>query len=301
MLTRRLLFFIAAASLMLTSLDSALADPTTEEPRRHVPPDSKPAKKDQYPKHRDIKLKLSAGEKLTYAIKWGAVDAGLATLKVKRKEQLGPGGPLVWNIQCKTRSNAFVSMFYDVRDDIKTLVDVEGGFTRLFDMNKNEGQFHATERIEFDYKAKEAKYVRVKKKAFSSSKRTKMIPLPDKVQDPLSCLYYLRGLDLKVGSEHKLTVNTSRKNWVMTLKVLREEKLDIKGLGKGKVKCLVVEPSARFQGIFVRKGKMTIWVEKQTKVPLLMKVKIPIGSASAVLIKAQNSPLSKIAPSKKNK
>ena len=296
MFTRRLLLFIAAASLMLTSLDSALADPTTEEPRRHVPPDSKPAKKDLYPKHRDIKLKLTAGEKLTYAIKWGAVDAGLATLKVKREEQLGPDGPRVWNIQCKTRSNAFVSMFYDVRDDIKTLVDVQGGFTRLFDMDKNEGQYHATERIEFDYKAMEAKYVKTRKKAFGSKKRTKMIPLPDKVQDPLSCLYYLRGLDLKVGSEHKMTVNTSRKNWVMELKVLREEKKDIKGLGK--VECLVVETSAQFQGIFVRKGKMTIWVEKQTKIPLLMKVQIPIGSASAVLTKAENSPLSKIAKKK---
>ena len=54
----------------------------------------------------------------------------------------------------------------------------------------------------------------------------------------------------------------------------------------------------KFQGIFVRKGKMTIWVEKRTRIPLLMKVKIPIGSASAVLIKAENSPLSKIAKKK---
>ncbi len=296
MFIRRPMLFLAAASLMLTSLDSALADPTTDEKRTRVPPDAKVAEKDKYPKHRDIKLKLNRGEKLTYAIKWGVIDAGLATLAVKRKEQLGPGGPMVWSIRCKTRSNAFVSMFYDVRDDIKSLIDVQGGFTRLFDMNKNEGSYHATERIVFDYKAMEAKYVRVKQKAFSSKKRTKIIKLPDKVHDPLSCLYYLRGLDLKVGSEHKLTVNTSRKNWVMVLKVIREEEQDIKGLGK--VKCLVIEPSAKFQGIFVRKGKMTIWLEKRTKIPLLMKVKIPIGSASAVLIKAENSPLSKIAKKK---
>lgn len=296
MLIRRLILFLAAAPLMLTSLDSALADPTTDEKRTRVPPDAKVAEKDKYPKHRDIKLKLNEGEKLTYAIKWGAIDAGLATMEIKRQEQLGPGGPKVWSIRCKTRSNAFVSMFYDVRDDIKSLIDVQGGFTRLFDMKKNEGNYHATERITFDYKAMEAKYVRVKQKVFSTSRRTKIIKLPGKVQDPLSCLYYLRGLDLKVGSEHKLTVNTSRKNWVMVLKVLREEQKEFKDLGK--VTCLVLEPSAKFQGIFVRKGKMTIWLEKRTKIPLLMKVKIPIGSVSAVLIKAQNSPLSRIAKKK---
>ncbi len=299
MLKRRLVLLTAAALLLVFCAAPVLADPTTEAPGAKVPPKSPVAKKDRYPRHKNIKLNLAEGEKLTYAIKWGAVDAGIAILSVKRKEELGPSGPKVWNIQCKTRSNAFVSMFYEVRDDIKSLIDVKGGYTRLFDMEKNEGNYHATERIEFDYKAMEAKYVKVKKKLFSEKKRTKMIKLPDdaqKVQDPLSCLYYARGLDLKVGSEHKITVNTSKKNWVLTLKVLREEKQDIKGLGR--VKCLVVEPTAQFQGIFVRKGKMTVWLEKQTRIPLKMKVKIPIGSASAILTKAENSPLSKLASSK---
>jgi hypothetical protein len=300
---RRLALLFAAAIIVLSCTDSVMADPTTEPaPKAKVPPEVPVAKKDKYPRHQAVKLSLTRKEKLTYAIKWGAVDAGLATLEVKRKEQLGPGGPQVWNVQCKTRSNAFVSMFYEVRDDIKTLIDAESGFTRLFDMDKNEGNYHATERIEFDYKAMEAKYVKTKRKLFSEKKRTKIIKIPGdahRVQDPLSCLYYARGLDLEVGSEHKITVNTSKKNWVMTLKVLREEKQEIKGLGK--VKCLVVEPTARFQGIFVRKGKMTVWFEKKTKIPLLMKVKIPIGSASAVLIKAENSPLSKLAGDKGGK
>ncbi len=296
---RHLVLIFAVALISMACGGLVLADPTTEAPAAKVPPKSPVVKKDKYPLHRNIKLNLTEGEKLTYAIKWGAVDAGFATLTIKRKEELGPSGPKVWNIQCKTRSNAFVSMFYEVRDDIKSLIDVNGGFTRLFDMEKNEGNYHATERIEFDYKAMEAKYVKVKKKLFSEKKRTKIIKLPGeavRVQDPLSCLYYARGLDLKVGSNHGITVNTSKKNWVMTINVLREEDQNIKGLGT--VKCLVVEPKAQFQGIFVRKGKATVWIEKQTKIPLKMKVKIPIGSASAILVKAENSPLSKLARNK---
>jgi len=290
---RRLTQVIATAALVAGWAGVALADPTTEEPASPIPPKAPVAREDELPKHKNVKLDLSEGEKLTYDIKWGAVDAGRATLSVKWKEELGPSGPKVWNVQCKTRSNAFVSMFYEVRDDIKTLIDVEGGFTRKFEMAKNEGNYHATERIKFDYATGEAHYERTKHKLFGDSKRTKIIKLPDKVQDPLSCLYYIRGVDLQVGSECKMLVNTSKKNWVMSLKVLREEKRDIEGLGK--VDCLVVEPTAQFQGIFVRKGKMTVWLEKRTKVPLQLKVKIPIGSATAILTKAENSPLSAIA------
>ena len=297
-MTRRrfsILLSIATAGLLAAGLNMALADSTPEIPAAPIPPDGEDpvVKKDEYPEFKSVKLDVTEGEKLTYMIKWGAIDAGMATLTIKRKEQLGPGGPEVWNIQCKTRSNAFLSMFYEVRDDIKTLVDVNSGCTRLFDMDKNEGNYHSTERIEFDYDKQEAEYVKIKQELFSESKRTKIIKLPGRVSDPLSCLYYCRGLDLEVGSAEKLTVNTSKKNWVMTLRVLREEKLDIEGLGE--VTCLVVEPEAQFQGLFVRKGKMTVWLEKQTKIPLRMKVDIPIGSASAVLIKAENSPLSRLA------
>jgi hypothetical protein len=301
MSTRRAVLLAGVAVMLLASADTVLADPTTDTPAVKVTPGAQTPDKEDTPKHKDIKLKLAEGEKLTYAVKWGAVDAGMATLSVKRKEQLGPGGPLVWNVQCKTRSNAFMSIFYEVRDDIKTLVDTEGGFTRLFDMEQNEGNYHATERIEFDYAAMEAKYVKTTQKLLEQKTRTKVISLRDKVQDPLSCLYYIRGLDMAVGSEHKMTVNTNKKNWTMSLKVLREEEQEFSGLGK--VTCLVVEPVAEFQGIFVRKGKATVWLEKQTKVPMMMRVSIPIGSASAVLVKAENSPLSKLvadkAPAKK--
>ena len=248
------------------------------------------ARKDDFPKFNPVTVKLSEGERLTYNIKWGAVDGGQAILSVKRKEQLGPGGPEVWNIQCRTRSNAFVSMFYEVRDDIKTLIDAKEGFSRLFDMDKNEGSFHGSERIEFDYDKNQANYTRVEKGFFSDKTRNRVIALPGKVHDPLSCLYYARGLDLKPGSEHRLTVNTSKKNWVMILKVLRKEEQFLEGLGT--VQALVIEPEAQFQGLFVRKGKMTVWLEEQTKIPLMMKVQVPIGAVTATLVKAENSALS---------
>ena len=259
----------------------ALAEPAPEAPG---------AKKEEFPKFAPVVVKLAEGERLTYNIKWGAVDGGQAILSVKRKEQLGPGGPEVWNIQCRSRSNGFVSMFYEVRDDIKTLIDAKEGFSRLFDMDKNEGSFHGSERIEFDYDKNEASYTRTEKGLLADKTRSRAIALPGKVHDPLSCLYFIRGLDLKPGADPKLTVNTDRKNWVMTLKVLRKEEQYFDVLGN--VQALVIEPEAQFQGIFVRKGKMTVWLEERTRIPLMMKVQVPIGAVTATLVKAENSALS---------
>ncbi|HOX05959.1 MAG TPA: DUF3108 domain-containing protein [Planctomycetota bacterium] len=247
------------------------------------------AAKEQFPPFVPVEAKLTEGERLTYQIKWGAVDAGQAVLSVKRRERFGPDGAEVWNVQCETRSNAFVSMFYEVRDDIKTLIDVKEGFARHFDMKKNEGSFHGSEQIQFDYEKNLAEYTRTEKGTFADKVRNRKVSLPGKIHDPMSCLYYIRGLDLKPGSEHKLAVNTDRKNWVLTLKTLRVEEMFQKDLGA--LKALVVEPEAQFQGIFVRKGKMTVWLEESTKIPLMMKVDVPIGSVTATLVKAEGTPL----------
>jgi hypothetical protein len=255
------------------------------------------ADKPEYPKFVPQKLSLTEGERLTYQIKWGAVDAGVAVLTVKRKEPFGPGGPEVWNVQAQTRSNAFLSMFYEVRDDIKTLIDAQEGFSRSFEMKKNEGSFHGVEQVRFDYEKGVASYTRTKIEEDSEKVRTKAIPLPGKLSDPMSCLYYIRGLDLQPGTEQKLTVSTDKKNWVLNLKVLRTEEFYHEKLGN--LKALVIEPEAQFQGIFVRKGKMTVWVEERTKIPLMMKAAVPIGSVTAALIEAEGSPLNEQAGKKK--
>jgi hypothetical protein len=259
-------------------------------------PTAADAAKGKCPAFKPVALDLPAGERLTFDVKWGAICAGQAVMSVRPKEQLGPGGPEVWRINCRTRSNAFVSAFYEVRDDITSLLDAKEGFARLFEMDKNEGPTHRDERVEFDYDRNQAKYLKTNTRKPGDTTSTKTVSLPGKVHDPFGCLYYMRGLDLQVGKEYQLTVNTSQKNWLLNLKVLRRESMEVEGVGR--VRALVIEPEAQFDGIFVSKGKMTVWLEERTKVPLKLQAKLPIGSASAVLVKAENSPLSRLGASK---
>ena len=276
--------FILGAWLACTMCLSAL----TAEESKEAP------KKDDYPPFQSVQLDLKPGERLTFDISWGIIHAGHTVLCVTNKENLdltNSLSPKVWNILCQTRSTSFMSNFYEVHDDILSCIDANEGFSHLFDMNKNEGAVHGVERIAFHYDRNEADYFNTKRQKDGSFRTNSLvIPLPGKVHDPLSCLYYIRAMDLKIGQQYKMTVNTAKKNWVMTLKVLRREKISVAGLGE--VQALVVEPVAQFEGIFVTKGQMTVWLDDRTKTPLLMKVAVPvIGHVTAELVHFENSPL----------
>jgi hypothetical protein len=58
--------------------------------------------------------------------------------------------------------------------------------------------------------------------------------------------------------------------------------------GIGKLDLIQVEPLAKFEGLFVRKGRMWIWLtDDERRIPVLMKSKIPVGSITAVLEKIE--------------
>ena len=238
------------------------------------------------------RLELNVKEKLEYAILWNGMPAGEARLEVKSRERMGDPnrGPEVYVVSCKTRSNRIVSSFYEVKDDVKTMIDVEGGFSRYFHMEKQEGSIKEREKITFDYSP--ARMVAVYEMGNPDGARIRNVPVPGACHDPLSCLYYLRRTPLKLGGTVKMLVNTERRNWELKVKVVRREVVEIPCLGE-EIQCLVVEPEMQFRGIFERKGKMLVWLEENTHVPVRMDVEAPIGAVQVFLSKAENSPLNR--------
>jgi len=241
---------------------------------------------DDFSQHIPHRVELAVGEKLVYDIRWSGVPAGLSTLTVKWKRELD--GAEVYHIECDIRSNAFVSLFYPVENRAVTCLDVAGGFSRLFDMSRSEGRVKQDEHIEFDYEGGLALYEQRSPGPFRPRTR-KSVRIDGPVQDPLSCLYYLRGVELVPGASLRMPVHTSRRAWALTVDVLRREELSIPRFGT--LSTLKVEPSMQFPGIFVRRGKMIVWLEEETRIPVQMNVDIPIGSVSATLFDAVNAPL----------
>lgn len=246
-------------------------------------------------------LKLVPGERLVYDIRVSGVPAGKALFEVKRTEVYA-GDKDVWAITLETRSNRAVSLFYDVRDQARTLVDVKGGFSRYFRIDRKEGDARGQEKISFTYDIgnMEAQYERPRS---DGQWRTHIIPLTGKVLDPLSVIYYLRtfaqtpsqpgGMELKnlkVTDSFVLPICTDRRVWNTRVNVVQRILSEDFGALKAR-QCIVVEPEAEFKGLFERKGKMRIWIDIATGIPLKMTVEIPIGPAEVILSEHSNSPL----------
>ena len=238
--------------------------------------------------HQTRPLELAEGERLTYLIKWSGMPAGASTLSVKWKRDFE--GAQAYHIESETKTNKLTGWAYEVDDKVITIIDAKGGFSRLFQMSKSEDRIKQSEHIRFDYENDLAIYEQRRPGPFPTRSR-KLVHIDGFMQDPLSCVYYLRTMPLSPGDTLRMPVHTARRTWPLTVKVVGREELDIPGFGK--LSTLRVEPTMHFPGIFVRKGRIVVWVEEETRVPVRMNVDIPIGSITVTLSDAENAPLAR--------
>lgn len=248
-------------------------------------------------------LDLKVAERLVYDVRVGGVPAGKAQMTVQREENFGGDtGPKVWKAALETRSSRAFSLFYEVRDLAKTCIDQKGGFSRSFNIEKREGDVKTTERIAFKYEFgnMEAAYERPRS---DNVWRLYKIPLQGKVLDPLSAVYYLRALSAQAagdkpgvnlknarnGDAIHLPICTDRRVWLTKVNFGERRVEDFGGL-KGR-EVIAVEPECEFKGLFERKGRIKVWVDVKTGIPLKMVVEIPIGTAEVQLSEHADSPL----------
>jgi len=275
---------------------AARVERAAEPPKEVTPADLKllpahPAEKGEEP---------LPGERLVYDIRINGIPAGKAEFEIRKVEPFGgDDGPLVWVVDYEVRSNRAVSFYYDVRIAGRTFIDVKGGFSRKFHIKRREGEVRAEEQIGFNYDigSMHATYERArydrhdKDRPDGEMKQYQPIALPGKVLDPLSCLYYIRSMDIKTLLEKGVPICADRRVWNTKFK-LSSQGAGFEDVGKLKNrKCVAVEPQVEFKGLFERKGKMTIWLDEATRIPLKMTVEIPIGTADIELSEFSNSPL----------
>ncbi len=269
------------------TIRTPLPDPNDKGKRAERPPEP-PAEL------KAADLKLMVGERLVYDIRVGGLPAGKAQLIVRKQEPLAENEPEVWTVALETNSSRAMSLYYKVQDWAKSYIDVKGGFSRFYHLQIREKDSKYEELIRFDYDIKVMEAMYERKRPDGEWQKHKNLRLPCKVLDPLSALYYLRSVNfesLRAGQSFYLPICADRKVWNTRIKVV--ERLEApEDYGKLKARrCLVIEPEAEFKGLFERKGKMRIWVDLETGIPLKMNVEIPIGPAEVILSEHANSPL----------
>ena len=186
---------------------------TAQSPEEIIPADTSDRITEEYIEiasdsswwYRKIENKaFDVGERLEFSVKYGKLPAGTAVMEIP--EIIDFEGYDCYEIVSVAHSNDFVSVFYKVRDTVKTVVDVDGIFPRKFRKNLHEGGYQTDKTTLFDQK---------NHLAITDSDT---IPTYTFVQDAFSSLYFARTQDLVPGQDLNIDNHTSKKNFPLTLK-----------------------------------------------------------------------------------
>lgn len=211
------------------------------------------------------------GEKLTYDIGYKFIKAGEGSFEIMPKPYYFKGREC-YDVRFQVKSLESLEWLYRVRDQYRTLLDVEGIFPWKFFQRIREGNYKRDFEAEFD----QVNHLAITKK--------KTYPTVEYVHDIVSAFYYVRTLDL-----NKLPMNTvlemqnfwDDSTYTLGVKIVGKETIDVKA---GKFDCVIVEPLISEGGLFMSEGKILIWLSNdERKIPVKVATKILIGYIDAEL------------------
>jgi len=227
------------------------------------------------------------GEKLTYAVRWKGIRAGTSTLEVAPKVRKYRGKEC-FLLMARTRSSDAISAVYEVNDIVKSLV--ERGSLQPLKASKRlkEGPHRARQLLFFYPDKRRIRYYRYKRNRYVLTRDHKNALFP--TYDVLSVVFALRLKKLSVGKKYTIKVCTGKRICDAEFVVMERKRIRVEAgefeafrlgprfkVGKGKLGAK--------EGLFVSEKIAEVWVDALTKRPILMRAKVPIGTAEVELVK----------------
>jgi hypothetical protein len=208
------------------------------------------------------------GEVLQFAIGYGIVEAGTATMSVEQLEELN-GRPVLKIVSTATSNRVFDS-FYRVRDTLTTWLDALGLCPWRFEQHQREGDYERNLSVDFD------------QRRGTALTRGEQFAVPAWVQDVLSAFYFVRAQPLEVGDTLRLPHWSERKIYELVVIVHAREKISTEA---GTFDCLRVEPLLQGDGLFRQQGKVFIWLtDDRLHMPVLVRSRLVVGAIEAELV-----------------
>ena len=215
-----------------------------------------------------------AGEHLEFQIRWGVIPAGEASLRVI---DAGDGR---LTFRAEARSLPYIDTIYPVRDLIESTLLLDGSrVLRYFKRSKEGPSQEREEEVLFDTAQGTARL-------FKTGKPPKTLLVPPRVQDPLSCFYYYRSLDLPADQETTIDITDGAKLTTGTVRIIGREQVETPA---GVFRCVIVEPKIEGIGGVFRKSpgaRILLWLTDDAwRRPVKLQSKVVIGHFTAELIR----------------
>jgi hypothetical protein len=218
------------------------------------------------------------GEQLTYRVHWGVfqvAEAVVTTDWVRWSD-----GRLLLRIRYRTISNKFIASLYPVNDVIESYIDPATFLPVRFVKNMNEGTRHELAVTDFNHEKSTARWRKLVRKYHDWN-----LPIAPGMRDIPSLSYWLRKDGFLGNTTNQFDVMADDKIYKVSLAVEDlNETIPIPDFGL--IPALKGHLEASFEGLFVRKGKVDLWVSKGAPCLILrIDAEVPVAKIKVRLSK----------------
>lgn len=219
-------------------------------------------------------LPFPVGEELVYSITWIGIPMASATVTT-RMDTLE--GREVLALRMEARTYSFFEHIFKVEDVYETMVDPETFLPIQHTEDIHEKSYRRQDVTVFDYQALKAHYHHL----LNGNKKT--YDLKPDARDIMSFMFFMRGVELEENSKSQYLVTTDEKIYELFLTTRGVKSIDLPHYERD-VPSLEIEPRAMFDGLFVHKGKATVWISRDSRhLMTLARLSTPFGRVSITL------------------
>ena len=219
------------------------------------------------------------GETVRYKASW--LGLPIAWSETKTDTVVENGRELI-RIRMISRSYKAYTHIYKVDNATEVIIDPETALPIRLAVKQDEGGQKKSQLTIFNHEKRFAIFQdRIKKKI-------KVVAINRDTRDILSFIYASRKKPLKEAAKERYILYVGGKLYSLDLKIRDTDKIRLPEYGK--VKSTEILPIADFDGLFLRKGKVFIWVSQQNhRMVTCMKAKVAVGKVSIKLQEASGT------------
>ncbi len=228
---------------------------------------------------------FQAGEKLTYVLHYGFLNAGEITIALSESDRDIQGRKILRALGEGHSTGAFKT-FYKVDDRYESFFDKEGVFPWVFTRHVSEGGYTIDQN-----------YLYMQHRHSVTTQEKKTFDVPANVQDMISAFYLARTWDFSNvidGQEFNMDLFMDNENWPLKMKYVGKETIKLRN---GKYRCLKFQPLVQQGRIFKSNDDLNVWItDDGNHIPVLAQAKIVVGSIKMELSDYEGlaNPISKV-------
>jgi hypothetical protein len=219
---------------------------------------------------------FAPGERLVFELRWAVVPAGKAVLQVMPMKTID--GTKAYHFRMTAESNAFVDMFYKVRDRFDSYVAADMSHTIHYHQKQHEGGSKRNIKVQFDWENSTAQYS-------DGRKMRNAIEIVPGTFDPLSVFYYSRLAKFEPNGTIECPISDGKKLVSGVAKIVRKETVEVPG---GTFETYLIEPELKdIGGVFKKSkdAKIQLWVTAdERRLPVKIASKVSVGRFVGELI-----------------